>query len=77
MRRVATSPRNALIRQHCRIPIADDNEPAYRYQVAGIIEQVKLLDQAKQEEGLNDLGIKPLWYKDHGEIPAIITEIIA
>jgi hypothetical protein len=51
-------------------------EPIYRSQIAGIIEQVKLIETELQEFVLGELGITPIWYKDYADIPGMIEEII-
>jgi hypothetical protein len=49
--------------------------PRYRVEIAGIIEQVKLIDKDQQEYVLKQMGIIPIWYKKHTEIPGIINRI--
>ena len=51
-------------------------EPIYRSQIAGIIEQVKLIETELQEFVLGELGITPIWYKDYADIPGMIEEIL-
>lgn len=51
-------------------------EPIYRSQIAGIIEQVKLVETELQEFVLGELGITPIWFQDYAQIPGIIEEII-
>lgn len=51
-------------------------EPSYRSQIAGIIEQVKLVETELQEFVLGELGITPIWFQDYAQIPGIIDEII-
>ena len=50
--------------------------PQYRAEISGIIEQVNLINQDQQEFVLKQLGITPIWYDHHSEIPDIINEII-
>lgn len=50
--------------------------PRYRAEIAGIIEQVKLIDRSQQEYVLKQLGIIPVWYKKHSDITEIINEIV-
>lgn len=49
--------------------------PRYMYEIIKILEQVERLDQELQEYVLDQLGITPIWYEDHGEIPGIIKQI--
>ncbi len=44
-------------------------------QIAGIIEEVRRVDVEQQTFILEQLGIHPIWYKDHKEIPAILASI--
>ena len=45
-------------------------------EILGIIEQVERLDRDQQTFVLKQLGVEPVWYKDHADIPAIIDEIL-
>lgn len=56
---------------------SDKKGPSYRAEIAGIVEQVKKLDQEQQQRVLKDLGIVPIWYKKYTDIPKIITKILA
>jgi hypothetical protein len=47
----------------------------YQQEIRGIIEQVDLLEQKQQESVLEQLGIVPIWYDDHAEIPGILARI--
>ncbi len=47
----------------------------YQSDIAGIIEQVKLIDKTQQEYVLRQLGITPIWFKEFSEIPKIMSEI--
>jgi hypothetical protein len=38
-------------------------------------EQVDLLEQKQQESVLEQLGIVPIWYDDHAEIPGLLAKI--
>jgi len=51
-------------------------EPIYRSQIAGIIEQVKLVEKELQEFVLGELGITPIWFQEYADIPKIIDEIL-
>lgn len=47
----------------------------YQQEIRGIIEQVDLLEQKQQESVLEQLGIVPIWYDDHAEIPGLLAKI--
>lgn len=47
----------------------------YKKQIAEIINHVQMVSQKQQEEVLKELGITPIWYSDHDEIPIILTEL--
>jgi SIR2-like protein len=47
----------------------------WRQQISGIIREVERLDVDEQTYVLNQLGIQPIWYKNHAEIPLIIERI--
>ena len=51
-------------------------EPRYRSEIAGIIEQVKLVEKELQTFVLGELGITPIWFREYAEIPEIIDEIL-
>ena len=47
-------------------------------QIKGIIKEVERLDIEQQAFLLNQLGVRPIWYKDHNtDIPKIIDKILA
>lgn len=48
----------------------------WRHQIRGIVREVERLDIDQQTFVLNQLGIKPIWYKEHNEIPELISQII-
>ena len=50
--------------------------PRYRFQIAGIIEQVKLVEEELQKFVLDELGITPIWYQDYSDIPGILGGIL-
>ena len=52
-------------------------EKQYQREIAGILEQVQRFDADEQGYVLNQLGITPIWYDKHEEIPAIVDEILA
>jgi hypothetical protein len=47
----------------------------WRQKITGILSQVERLDLELQTKVLNQMGIKPIWYDDHAEIPGIIAKI--
>lgn len=49
--------------------------PRYQMEIAGIIEEVQKLNQGQQDYVMKDLGITPIWYGEHSEIPEILDEI--
>lgn len=49
----------------------------WREKITGILSQVEQLDLNLQTAVLNQMGIKPIWYDDHAEIPGIIANIVA
>lgn len=51
-------------------------EPSYRSQIAGIIEQVKLVEKDLQTFVLAELGITPIWFQEYTDIPGIIDELL-
>lgn len=53
----------------------DEGEPRYRYEIRGIIQQVEKLDFEQQEFVMNELGVHPIWYDHHDEIPEILKQI--
>jgi hypothetical protein len=48
----------------------------WRHQIRGIVREVERLDIDQQTFVLNQLGIRPIWYKEHDEIPGLINQII-
>ena len=57
-------------------PSGSDLEPIYRTEIRGIIEKVGLLDNQEQTFVLEQLGVTPIWYEEHSEIPEIINLIL-
>jgi hypothetical protein len=51
-------------------------EPRYRHDIRGILREVERFDSQEQEYILDQLGICPIWYDDHDEIPGIIDQIL-
>ena len=49
--------------------------PRYRYEIAQILKQVERLDLEQQTFVLKRLGVQPIWYSNHDEIPGILAEI--
>jgi len=47
----------------------------WRPQISGILKQVEQLDVDQQTFVLKQLGVTPIWYEDHTEIPDIIASI--
>ncbi|BBM82739.1 SIR2 family protein [Candidatus Uabimicrobium amorphum] len=52
-----------------------EGEPRYRYEIRGIIQQVEKLDFEQQEFVMDELGVHPIWYDHHDEIPEILKQI--
>ena len=50
--------------------------PTWQSQIMGILEQLEQLGRDEQTFVLEQLGIRPVWYREHGEIPDIVSEII-
>lgn len=48
----------------------------WREQILSIIREVERLDVDQQTFVLNQLGVQPIWYKKHDEIPTIIEQIL-
>lgn len=48
----------------------------WREEILGIIGQVERFDKDQQTFVFNQLGITPIWYTDHNEIPQMIGEIL-
>ncbi len=49
--------------------------PSWEDQVTSIAEAVKAKGLAEEETVLNQLGVTPIWYEDHEEIPQILAQI--
>jgi hypothetical protein len=49
--------------------------PMYAMQIAGILEEVRKVDEAQQTKVLGQLGVHPIWYDEHDEIPQILDRI--
>jgi len=50
--------------------------PRYRHEISGIIEEVKRLDLEQKEYVLDQLRIKPIWFKEYSEIPKILKDLL-
>lgn len=50
-------------------------ETRYQYEIRGIIKQVERIEQDQQEAILRQLGIQPIWYQEHSDIPRFVQEI--
>jgi hypothetical protein len=48
----------------------------WRAKIRGILQQVEKRDIGLQTSVLNKMGIKPIWYETHDEIPGIIKQIL-
>lgn len=51
-------------------------EARYRREIRGILGEIERFDTEEQEFVLDQLGITPIWYQDHAEIPRIVEKII-
>lgn len=49
--------------------------PDWRFEISGIITEVESKGVQQQEQILQQLGIVPIWYNDHSEVPTILEEI--
>lgn len=49
--------------------------PNWRSQISGILGEVERLDVEQQTFVLEQLGVHPIWYKEHDEIPGILADI--
>jgi len=49
---------------------------SWESEIAGIIEAVEHLDHEFEEKVLVSLGIQPIWYAEHSEIPEILGKIM-
>ena len=47
----------------------------FQKEIRGIINSVESLEQRQQDVILRQLGITPIWYDDHAEIPQILAKI--
>ncbi len=56
-----------------RLPVK--GQTRYAYEIRKIIAQVDRLEQRFQTEVLRSLGVAPIWYDSHDEIPDILTVI--
>jgi hypothetical protein len=52
-----------------------ENEADWQGQIIAIINEVRRVDVEQQTFILEQLGIHPIWYKDHAEIPKILEMI--
>ncbi len=48
---------------------------SWRDEIAGILQEVQSKGTEKEEQVLRELGIEPIWYDDHTEIPGKLQEI--
>ncbi len=51
--------------------------PERSAQVEQIIERVEHFDHKQQTKILQHLGVQPVWYEDHEEVPELLRQIIA
>ncbi len=56
---------------------AGSKGPRYRHEIAGIIEEVKKLEQEQQNFVLEQLGIRPIWFENFSDISEILKKIIS
>jgi hypothetical protein len=49
--------------------------PMYAMQIAGILEEIRKVDEDQQTKVLGQLGVHPIWYDSHDEIPEILSRI--
>lgn len=56
-------------------PAAKKAPTRYAHEIRKIIAHVDRLEQRFQTEVLNSLGVDPIWYDSHDEIPGILAEI--
>ncbi len=49
--------------------------PDWRRQIAGILKEVENKSLEQYQEVLHELGIEPIWYKQHSEIPGKLRQI--
>jgi hypothetical protein len=50
--------------------------PSWAWEIERIIETVEHLDQEFDEKVLVSLGIQPIWYTEHSEVPQILAKIM-
>lgn len=50
-------------------------EPVYRKEIRGIIEAVRATEAEQQTWVLKQLGVEPIWYRKHDEIPDLLARI--
>jgi hypothetical protein len=50
--------------------------PDWQDQIAGILKEVEQLAIRQQKGVLEELGVTPIWYEDHADIPTFIAEIM-
>lgn len=58
------------------IGAGDKGEARYQREIRGILAEIERFDTEEQEFVLDQLGITPIWYQDHAEIPRIVEKII-
>jgi len=54
-----------------------DKGANWQDQIRGIVQEVERLDIEQQSFVLNQLGVQPIWYKQHSEIPVILKQILS
>ena len=65
------------LRQKSSSPVARrKSEARYSYEIRKIISHVHDLEQGFQEDVLRSLGVYPIWYDRHDEVPAILGEVM-
>ena len=57
-------------------PPGTKTETSWEGQIKGILSEVRKVDVARQTSILENLGIRPIWYEDHHQIPSMIGRII-
>lgn len=53
-----------------------EKQQQWREQISAIIQRVEVLDVDQQTYVLKQLGVQPIWYKNHTEIPTILNQIL-
>ena len=48
----------------------------WRDEIRSIIQEVERLDAEQQTYVLNQLGVQPIWYDEHSDIPTILSQIL-